>query len=169
MGERKRMSCVIRKVRPGDMDGVVYIESVCFPAAEAAGRCDLIQRAKTFPDSFFVAMEDGVLVGFVNGAVTDRRVIEDVMFQDPALHKPDGAYQSIFGLDVLYEYRRRGIGAALMGRLIEEAKSVGRRGMILTCKDRLIPYYERFGYENLGVSQSVHGGAVWYDMILEFN
>ena len=41
--------------------------------------------------------------------------------------------------------------------------------MILTCKDRLIPYYEKFGYRNLGVSASVHGGAVWYDMILEFD
>ena len=38
----------------------------------------------------------------------------------------------------------------------------------MTCKDRLIGFYERFGYKNLGLSQSVHGGAVWYDMILEF-
>ena len=29
--------------------------------------------------------------------------------------------------------------------------------------------YEKFGYRNLGVSASVHGGAVWYDMILEFD
>ena len=27
---------------------------------------------------------------------------------------------------------------------------------------------EKFGYKNLGVSKSVHGGAVWYDMILDF-
>ena len=44
-----------------------------------------------------------------------------------------------------------------------------RRGLILTCKDRLIGFYEGFGYKSLGVSQSVHGGAVWYDMILEFS
>ncbi len=30
--------------------------------------------------------------------------------------------------------------------------------MILTCKDRLIHYYEKFGYRNLGLSASVHGG-----------
>lgn len=163
------MSCVIRKVRPGDIDEIVYIESVCFPAAEAAGRCELRQRAETFPDSFFVAMENDTVVGFINGAVTDRRVIEDVMFENPALHQPDGAYQSIFGLDVIPQYRRHGIAAALMNRLIGEAKSCGRRGLILTCKYGLIPYYERFGYVNSGVSGSVHGGAVWYDMILEFN
>ena len=30
-------------------------------------------------------------------------------------------------------------------------------------------FYEQFGYKSLGVSASVHGGAVWYDMILEFS
>ena len=40
--------------------------------------------------------------------------------------------------------------------------------MILTCKEGLIPFYEAFGYRNLGVSASVHGGAMWYDMVLEF-
>lgn len=62
----------------------------------------------------------------------------------------------------------QGDGAALMNRMIEDAKEKGRAGLILTCKDRLIHYYEKFGYRNLGVSASVHGGAVWYDMILEF-
>ena len=39
---------------------------------------------------------------------------------------------------------------------------------ILTCKEKLIGFYEKFGYVNLGISDSKHGGAVWYDMILEF-
>ena len=55
-----------------------------------------------------------------------------------------------------------------MRHLIADARQKGRAGLILTCKDRLIGFYEQFGYRNLGVSQSVHGGAVWYDMILEF-
>ena len=66
------------------------------------------------------------------------------------------------------EYRRQGIAAALMERMIEAARQRGKKGLILTCKERLIPYYSKFGYQNLGISESVHGGAVWYDMILEF-
>ncbi len=84
------------------------------------------------------------------------------------LHNANGAYQSIFGLDVAEAFRRRGVAAALMNRMIETARERGKKGLILTCKDRLIHYYEKFGYVNLGLSQSVHGGAVWYDMILEF-
>ena len=71
-------------------------------------------------------------------------------------------------LDVVPELRNQGLAARLMRQLIAEAKEKERKGLILTCKDRLIKYYERFGYRNLGISRSVHGGAVWYDMILEF-
>lgn len=70
------MSCVIRNVTLGDIDGIVFIESVCLPAAEAAGRCELRRRIRSFPDSFFVAEEADMLVGFINGAVTDSRGIQ---------------------------------------------------------------------------------------------
>lgn len=55
-----------------------------------------------------------------------------------------------------------------MNHLIEASKKYDRKGLILTCKEYLIHYYSKFGFYNLGVSDSTHGGAVWYDMILEF-
>ncbi|CDC47824.1 acetyltransferases [Clostridium sp. CAG:58] len=100
--------------------------------------------------------------------MTNETTIRDEMYEDSSLHDPKGAYQSIFGLDVLPEYRNCGIAALLMEHMIGDARAKGRRGLILTCKDRLIHYYEKFGYKNMGVSASVHGGAVWYDMLLEF-
>lgn len=158
---------LIRQVRPEDLDAVTRVEAVCFPEAEAATRDSFSQRIAAFPESFLVAEQDGEIIGFINGCVTDSRVIEDAMFEDVKLHDPDGAYQSIFGLDVVPEYQHQGVASLLMRQLIETAKTQGRKGLILTCKDRLIGFYETFGYRNLGVSQSVHGGAVWYDMILE--
>lgn len=125
-------------------------------------------RIAAFPECFFVAESKGKIIGFINGCATDSKTIHDEMYEDSACHKPDGAYQSIFGLDVIPDYRCQGIAAALMNHMIENAGSKGRKGLILTCKDRLIHYYAKFGYKNMGVSESVHGGAVWYDMILEF-
>ncbi|MDO4295430.1 MAG: GNAT family N-acetyltransferase [bacterium] len=163
------MSYQIRRVRSQDLEQLTQIEACCFPAAEAAGREAFAERIAAFPESFFVAEEeDGSLIGFINGAMTARSTICDEMFEDASLHEPTGEYQSIFGLDVLPEKRRQGVAAALMERMIEETQKRGKKGLILTCKDRLLPYYEKFGYRNLGVSASVHGGAVWYDMILEF-
>ena len=159
---------IIRPVKPEDLDKVTEVEAVCFPAAEAATRESFAQRIATFPESFFVAEHNGTIIGFINGCATDERTIRDEMFEDSSLHNPEGCYQSIFGLDVIPEYQRQGIAAKLMKHLIEDAKKKGRRGLILTCKDRLIHYYAKFGYQSLGISASVHGGAVWYDMLLEF-
>ncbi len=161
------MDIIIRQVMQEDLDAVARVEAVCFPEAEAAARASFAQRIQAFPESFFVAEKDGQIVGFINGCVTDERMIRDEMFEDTAYHKPDGAYQSIFGLDVAPEWQHRGLAGDLMKHLIEDARKRGRKGLILTCKEHLIGFYERFGYRSLGVSQSVHGGAVWYDMILE--
>ena len=159
----------IRHVEQKDLDQVTAVEAVCFPEAEAAGKEDFRQRIEAFPESFFVAEEkDGNIIGFINGAVTGHRTICDEMFEDVRFHDRNGAYQSVFGLDVVPERQGQGVASALMERLIETARVQGRKGVILTCKERLIPFYQKFGYQNLGVSQSVHGGAVWYDMILEF-
>ena len=146
----------IIQASPADLDAVTAVEAVCFPAAEAAGRQSFAHRLAAFPESFFLAVHDGQIIG------------RDEMYEDSSLHDPEGAYQSIFGLDVLPEYRNCGIAALLMEHMIGDARAKGRRGLILTCKDRLIHYYEKFGYKNMGVSASVHGGAVWYDMLLEF-
>ena len=159
---------MIRKVKIEDLDAVTKAEAACFPAAEAAGREAFKARIDTFPDCFFVAEERKKIIGFINGGVTDESTICDEMFEDVSLHNPKGAYQSIFGLDVMPEYRRQGVAAKLMETMIEDARRRGRKGLILTCKDRLLHYYETFGYVNNGVSASVHGGAVWYDMTLTF-
>ena len=158
----------IRTAVPADLQGIANIEAECFPAAEAATEASLSGRLAFYPNHFWVQLDGDRMIGFVNGMVTDEPDLRDEMYEDSSLHDPKGAYQSIFGLDVLPEYQRQGIAAKLMEQMIRDAKERGRKGLILTCKDRLIHYYEKFGYKNKGVSQSVHGGVVWYDMLLEF-
>jgi len=158
----------IRKAEWNDAKRLSEVEAICFPEAEAASLESIQKRLSVFPECFWVMEEAGVIIGFINGMVTNDPTISDIMFEDAELHRKDGQWQSVFGLDMLPEYRCQGRAALLMEQLIADARNKGRRGCILTCKDRLIHYYEKFGYRNLGVSKSVHGGAVWYDMILEF-
>src|SRR6056297_856425 len=160
------MNLNIREVTLEDLEYVSYVENRCFPKAEAATKKSLEKRIKTFPDSFFVGEMEGKIIGFVNGCITDEKTIRDEMFSDSTLHKADGDYQTIFGLDVVPEYRRQGIAGKLMKHMIKVSKNRGQKGVILTCKDKLIDYYSKFGFENIGVSESTHGGATWYDMIL---
>ena len=100
--------------------------------------------------------------------VIDSPYIEDVMFEKADMHCPDGAWQSIFGLNTLPEHRRHGYAALLMKALIAQAKEEGRRGVTLTCKEHMLHYYAKFGFVPLGASDSQHGGARWFDMVLEF-
>ena len=158
----------IRTIRPQDVSQAAAVEAACFPAAEAAGPAAIAARAAAFPGHFWVAEEKGEILGFVNGFVTDSPVIQDEMYEDPSLHNPAGRYQAVFGLDVLPAWQGRGIARQLLCTLIDAARSQGRAGVILTCKKHMIPFYEKFGFCSQGLSQSVHGGAAWYDMLLTF-
>ena len=159
----------IRNATMEDLEILTAIEAACFPPAEAATRESFAKRLAAYPNHFWLLEEDGQVVSFVNGMVTDEPLLRDEMFEDAALHNEDGAWQMIFGVNTLPEHRRRGLAGMLLERAAADARAQGRKGCVLTCKDRLIHYYEKFGYRNEGVSQSVHGGVVWYDMRLTFD
>nr|WP_092074670.1 GNAT family N-acetyltransferase [Dendrosporobacter quercicolus]NSL47639.1 GNAT family N-acetyltransferase [Dendrosporobacter quercicolus DSM 1736]SDN07847.1 Ribosomal protein S18 acetylase RimI [Dendrosporobacter quercicolus] len=157
---------ILRAVRPEDLEQVAKIEAACFPVNEAASPESFQERIRAFPDSFIVAETDGKLIGFINGCATNSPVIYDELFHSARHHLATGANLTVFGLAVLPEYRKRGIAAQLMNHFIQLAKASGRKSLILTCKNRLVHYYETFGYINNGLSGSTHGGAQWFDMTL---
>lgn len=163
------MDIEIRQASIDDLDAVTAVELACFPAAEAAGRESMQRRLELFGPSFMVAVdkESQNVIGLINGTVSNADVISDDMYEE-IKYDVRADYQMIFGLDVLPEYRCRGIAEMLMNAMIKLAWEEGRRGLVLTCKEALIAYYEKFGFVNKGVSKSVHGGAQWYDMVLVF-
>lgn len=52
----------------------------------------------------------------------------------------------------------------LINQAIKDATKQRREGLVLTCKDKLIPYYSKFGFVNEDISESVHGNVTWYLM-----
>ena len=158
----------IRAATPADLEAVAAIEAACFPPAEAAGRASLAGRLDVYPGHFWLLEEEDQIVGFVNGMCTDAPDLADAMYDDPTLHQEDGAWQMIFGVDTLPAYRRQGCAARLLEHVLAQARAQGRKGVVLTCKDRLVHYYAKFGFVNEGVSQSTHGDVVWYQMRVTF-
>lgn len=161
------MEVLIRNAKKEEAALLAQIEAECFPAAEAAGKQDIEARMDVFEDCFFVAETNGKIVGFINGAVA-RVSLPDQMYHDASLHDPNGAYQTVFGLDVLPAYRRNGIAGRLLERMIHHARECQRKGVVLTCKDHLVHYYAGFGFKHCGVADSTHGGAKWNEMKLLF-
>ena len=74
-------------------------------------------------------------------------------------HDDAAPYQMVFGLAVEPSVQHKGIAALLMKKFIEQAKESHKAIITLTCKKKLIPFYEQFGYLDEGKSVSSHGGA----------
>ena len=158
----------IRTASMADLAALTAIEAACFPAAEAATEQDFAKRLAVYPAHFWLLENEGEVISFVNGMVTDETELRDEMYADASLHNPGGAWQMIFGVNTLPEYRCQGLAEQVLRRVIADAKAQGRKGCVLTCKEQLVHYYAKLGFENEGVSGSTHGGVVWYAMRLTF-
>ena len=158
----------IRKGTLDDLEAVAAVEARCFPPEQAATMEQFRDRLQTYPEGFWLLWDGEILVGFLDGMVSDSPELTDAMFADASLHEPRGDWQMIFGLNTIPEYRNRGCAGQLIRQCIHDAEIEGRRGVVLTCLEEKIPYYEKFGLRKEGVSESVHGGAVWYRMRIIF-
>lgn len=158
----------IRTATIADIDAIAKVESLCFPQAEAATREQIAERVKAYGNHFWLMLDEGKLIAFVDGMVTDEADLTDEMYEKADMHNEQGQWQMIFGVNTIPEYRRNGYAGELIKRAIADAKEQGRKGLVLTCKDKLVRYYAKFGFENEGVSEPEHGNVVWNQMRLEF-
>ena len=158
----------IRYAASTDLDYITAIEAACFPSAEAAGSDSFKDRLFYYPDHFWLLLENEKIVSFVNGMVTDKPDLTDEMYENAAMHSELGRWQMIFGVDTIPSCRKKGYAGMLLQKAVQDAKDQNRSGLVLTCKNALIHYYESFGFVNEGISQSVHGNVTWYQMRLSF-
>jgi ribosomal protein S18 acetylase RimI-like enzyme len=159
----------IRNVKKEDLADLVILEHRCFLKTEAATEEAFKKRIENIPDSFFVAEEDDVIVGLINGPVIDNASITDDLFSEIKTNSTSGGHQTVLGLAVSPEYQNLGIAGMLLAHLEKDAKDKHRETITLTCKKNLVGFYEKHGYVNQGVSNSEHGGVTWYNMIKKLN
>lgn len=159
---------IIRNATIDDLKEITEVEAICFPTAEAATEESIRKRLEVYADYFWLLYEGEKLISFVNGMVTDEPDLKDEMYENASLHNPSGKWQMIFGVDTIPSHRCQGYAEKVLWQVIEAARNQGRRGLVLTCKDKLIHYYAKFGFVNEGVSESVHGNVIWYQMRLRF-
>lgn len=174
------MHMLIRHATMEDLDAIEAVEAACFPPAEAATNESLTARVATYPEHFWLlintdadddacfpaSVEDGTLVGFVNGMTTNEKDLADVMYENVSMHDEQGDWQMIFGVDVAPVYQHRGCASYLLRRVILDSTIAGRKGIVLTCKERLVGFYSRLGFMDEGMSASTHGNVAWHQMRL---
>lgn len=152
-----------------NLDEITAVEAECFPAAEAATKDEFAERIKYYGNHFRLMFDDDKLIAFIDGFVTNEADLTDEMYEQAAMHNENGAWQMIFGVNTMPDYRKHGYAGKLICRAVDDARQQGRKGLVLTCKEKLISYYAKFGFEDEGISdKSTHGNAVWHQMRLRF-
>ena len=155
-----------RDIRPDEATQAARAEQICFPPNEACSESMMRERVAKIPEMFLVAVDKktGKIAGFINGMATTEENLRDVFFESADCYNPKGKNVMILGLDVLPEYRGQGLARELVDRYVDREIVRGREKIILTCLDSKIAMYEKMGFHNDGLSESVWGGEKWYQM-----
>lgn len=157
-------SMKIRHACEEDIEALAAIEQQCFPPLQAAGFKEIQQRVSVYGDHFFLLEKEGKIVSFVDGMCTDEKDLSDLMYERADMHDPEGSWQMIFGVNTIPFERRHGYAGMLIRACLRQAEEEGRKGAVLTCLKEKISWYHSFGFENEGISASVHGDVTWYQM-----
>jgi ribosomal protein S18 acetylase RimI-like enzyme len=155
----------IRHALPEDLDVLSGIEAESYPTTEGASRDNIQKRIQYYPDHFWILENDtDEIVAFVNGFCTNDPDLTDEMYDHPEMHDPEGVWQMIFSVVTAPEHRGQGYAGMLLKQVKQDARTENRKGIVLTCKERLIPFYSKYGFADEGISASVHGNVVWHQM-----
>jgi ribosomal-protein-alanine N-acetyltransferase len=129
------LQLTIRRAQPADIPQIVAIERAAF--ADPWDERTLQESLAYYPETFFVAKNDGELAGFVAGGIEDTG--EEV-------------YGHIMNLAVAPGYRRQGIGKRLVRRLEREYVVLGASAVQLEVRvtnTGAQEFYRRLGYREV--------------------
>ena len=155
----------IRQAQLADWEEIVRIEGLNFSEEEAASPEALKERIRLIADTFLIAELNGQLSGYIVGPAVPARHLTDDLFSKVTANPKSGGFIAVQSLSVSPDFQGQGIGTLLLAALKETAVRQDRQGISLTCHDYLVSYYEMNGFADEGISQSVHGGATWFDMV----
>ena len=157
------MNYTFSSPRLEELDRLIEIENAGFTPDEAATPEAFRTRIATIADSFIAARNEA---GEIVGPVVGSRYITDDLFKTTVPNPATGGFQTVLSLAVHPNYRGKGISTLLLNELARVSRAAKRQAITLTCLAELVPYYEKNGYVNEGVSESQHAGEVWYNLVL---
>lgn len=157
-------SLKIRHATKDDLEFVAGAEAIGFPPEEADTKESIKERIATCPNCFWLCEVSGENVAYVNGLLSSEEDLCDPMYEDSSYHDPEGEWLMILGVSTLPEQRGHGYARKCVNASLDAVHRRGLKGAVLSCKKRLISFYETMGFELEGKSSSTLGGAVWYQM-----
>lgn len=137
----------LRKFTMNDLESVTRINQLCLP--ENYTDFFYLDLYRRFPETFIIAETDGKIVGYI----MCRIEVGLSSLRLPGLIKKG----HVVSVAVLPEYRKRGMGKALVAKAMEGMKAYGAKQLYLEVRvtnEEAIGLYKKLGLE---VSRTVHG------------
>ena len=158
----------LRNIKLSETDQAIEIENICFPPNEACSPENMRDRILAAADYFLVAVDKntGKIAGFLNGICSNDEKFKDNFFTNAKEHDPSGRNVMLTGLDVLPDYRKKGLASYIMKTYAENQRNNGKNALYLTCLEEKVEMYKKMGFENNGPADSSWGGEAWYEMFL---
>ncbi|UQS87253.1 GNAT family N-acetyltransferase [Nicoliella spurrieriana] len=158
------MEITFRPPTQNDLDGMLHVEQSCFEPEERMDENEFIQVLKHVSETTIIAADDDHVAGMLIGRTTSNQLLDNDAYHLDLDSKPGDKYLAILGLAVYPDYQGHGIATQLLDQIEKLAKQRGLSGVTLDCREHLIPFYEKHGFELLGRSNSNFGGIEWFGM-----
>lgn len=147
---------LIRLAQENDLPSVVNIDNEVFsPYGTTEEPRIIASRLSVFPEGFFVLESDGVIAGYGSSEkwATER---EPVMNEDAfASHDSSRRIFRITAMAVKNDYQNRGVGSAILDRLLSIAHEQGCRRVVLETTHAKQFYLHR-GFHVAGTRQQMN-------------
>lgn len=144
--EKEKFEFLIREFKPNDLDRVVWINKTCLP--ENYTPAFFMIHHHQYPKAFLVAEVNGVVVGYIMCRIEFG--LSNLKF---GLAKKG----HVISIAVLPEYRRRGIGEALMRKAMEAMKNYGATEYYLEVRVSNIPAISLYKKLNYSIVKRIPG------------
>ena len=142
--EHSESGVVLRGYRPGDWKPMYALDLVCFEPPFRFGQREMRRLAEAPNAITVLAEKGGALIGFCIVHVEDH-------------------WGYVVTLDVAPEWRRHGLATRLMDAVEEQARAAGATGVglhVFNGNTGAIRFYERIGYERIGLHEGFYGRGI---------
>ena len=155
-----------RQILPEEGVQAREMDRICFPPEEAKPMEIMCRFVQKIPEQFLAAVDrrTGKVAGYLCGISSDEAHFRDEFFTDLSFHDPAAQTVYLLGLDILPEHRGQGLAKELLRIYGIWSQVRGKHRMVLTAHEEKVGMYEKLGFADLGISNSVWGGGIWHEM-----
>lgn len=142
-------SFTFRKASSNDLDGVLSVQAVVFPAFQEA-KATFAERLTLYPNGFFVVEEDGDVKGYLVSYPIHRLAPPPLDTLIGSISPDCDAYY-VHDLSLLPDMRGRGAAVAMIEAMTAVAKDAGFTTMALIAVGGADVFWRRFGFAPVSV------------------